>query len=326
MTRSATFFGRWAKRARAIIAPVTLAEAWPAVMARLREAACVGEQQWTYGVELGRAPLRHSVYTPLTKPLELRRLERKLGGTFPPPLREFYGKYANGLNVAGELVIFGLLRGGGSIDPYEPQYETVPADAAREYVYFGLLGPDNHGLYVDARDDRVHLSGLNSSDPLRSWPTFAEFLDDVVNEVLALFDADGRQTAEFPISPELAPPPPAPRRPLRVRPEFESALQRLLKELPDDPSELGEFVLHAHEDLGVEQVGFSHDPDGNELEGWPPSWLVVGYHKELGDPLIVDLADPAFPLYTAMVGSGSWDPEPVQARLPPEHASRGCAG
>lgn len=286
-------------------------------MARLREAARFGEQQWTFGIELGRRPLRHYVYTPLSKPLELRRLERMLGGTYPPPLRELYGQYANGLEVAGgELVIFGLRRGGGSIDPFEPQHGTVPADAAREYVFFGLLGPEHHALYVDPRDDGVHLSGLNSADPLRSWPTFAVFLKDVVDEVLALFDADGQRTAEHQIPEETAPPPPPRWRPLRVPPEFLPALERLLERLPTEESALGEFVLYPREDLGIQQLGFSYDPDGNLLEGWPPSWLVIGRHEDLWDPLIVDLADPAFPLYTAMTGTGSWDPELVEAHIP----------
>ena len=285
-------------------------------IARLREAAQFGEQQWTFGVELGRRPLRHYVYTPLLSRLScggwnacwVVHIRRRCANST--------GQYANGLDVAGELVIFGLRRGGGSIDPFEPQDETVPADAAREYVFFGLLGPENHALYVDPRDDRVHLSGLNSADPLRSWPTFAAFLKEVVDEVLALLDADGQQAPSDPGGTRAAAAPALAAAP--VPSEFQPALERLLRRLPTEQSALGEFVLYPRDGLGSSSWASATTPMATRLR-WPPSWLVIGRHEDLWDPLIVDLADPAFPLYTAMTGTDSWDPDPVDAHIPSDH-------
>lgn len=39
--------------------------------------------------------------------------------------------------------------------------------------------------------------------------------------------------------------------------------------------------------------------------------LVIGHEETTGDPLFVDLAEPTLPVYTAMHGTGDWQPERV---------------
>jgi|SoiMethySBSTD1v2_1073268.scaffolds.fasta_scaffold03177_20 hypothetical protein len=65
-----------------------------------------------------------------------------------------------------------------------------------------------------------------------------------------------------------------------------------------------------------EQVGYAHSPGGEDLCGnrpgdWQRSWVVFGRETLCGDPLFVDADDPQFPVFTAMHGEGSWEPNLV---------------
>jgi hypothetical protein len=67
-------------------------------------------------------------------------------------------------------------------------------------------------------------------------------------------------------------------------------------------------------DIDELQLGYSIDLDGNPLTGysngdWNPDWLVIGYDDLVGDPIFIDTSDASMPVYTAMHGMGSWDPE-----------------
>jgi hypothetical protein len=46
---------------------------------------------------------------------------------------------------------------------------------------------------------------------------------------------------------------------------------------------------------------------------WQETWLVIGFDEMCGDPIFVDLAKPEYPVYTAMYGTGQWDPSLVAA-------------
>jgi hypothetical protein len=55
--------------------------------------------------------------------------------------------------------------------------------------------------------------------------------------------------------------------------------------------------------LADAQIGFAVGPDGKDLTGpepeaWKPHWLVIAFEESLGDPIFVDTADPALPVYT----------------------------
>jgi hypothetical protein len=59
--------------------------------------------------------------------------------------------------------------------------------------------------------------------------------------------------------------------------------------------------LYPPEELEPAQAGYEGD-------GWRESWLVIGSEDLTGDPLFVDTADDALPVYTAMHGEGEWEP------------------
>jgi hypothetical protein len=65
--------------------------------------------------------------------------------------------------------------------------------------------------------------------------------------------------------------------------------------------------------LAKGQVGYSQDPRGRDLTrgrkgAWRKTWLAIGYDTMCGDPILVDLAQPGWPVFTAMHGQGVWEP------------------
>ena len=72
------------------------------------------------------------------------------------------------------------------------------------------------------------------------------------------------------------------------------------------------------EEIEEIQIGYSVHPDGQSLVGkkdgdWMKDWIVIGYETLTGDPIFVDLSNPDFPVYTAMHGQGSWEPDLVSS-------------
>ena len=71
--------------------------------------------------------------------------------------------------------------------------------------------------------------------------------------------------------------------------------------------------IHEPDEIQEAQLGYSVDPDSNSLvtdeEGsWKQNWLVIGYEDLCGDPIFVDTSVEGCPVYTAMHGTGSWNP------------------
>lgn len=71
--------------------------------------------------------------------------------------------------------------------------------------------------------------------------------------------------------------------------------------------------LFGADELDDAQLGYSVSPSGQRLWGerrgeWRQSWLVIGEDDEHGDPIFVDLADPALAVHTAIAGEGVWEP------------------
>src|SRR6266545_103804 len=173
---------------------VTLEQAWDRVCRLVEEAAQFGRVSRGEGGEVvGWWPakprhdaldsdfriawLRHEVFTPLDD-AEVEELEREIGQALPPLLRRFYTKCSNGLEFAsGDLSIYGLRRGTAH-DPCELSLETVEcrADVEPEHFFFGSWGDDKHLIYLDTRDGSVHVAALRTATPLRTWPSFEEFL------------------------------------------------------------------------------------------------------------------------------------------------------
>lgn len=77
------------------------------------------------------------------------------------------------------------------------------------------------------------------------------------------------------------------------------------------PGDEIEVTIATPDDLDKLQIGYAVGPDGASLADgdgtWQVSWLVIGSEDLLGDPVLVDLDNPSFPVYTAMHGTGKWD-------------------
>jgi hypothetical protein len=317
-----------------------LERAWERALGVIQRAATFGRQREKGGTIYGWWPakpgekpsidhrvawLRHVVYDPLDE-RELDSLERQLGRALPDVLRRFYTGCANGVDLlGGDVAVYGLRRG-VLLDPYELELETIeaPADATASHAFFGSWGGENNLLYLDADDDRVHLSGRSSVSPLRTWAGLGEFLVATLEEYASCWDADGRRLGTLPVPEEPAEPIAAPRRELRVPEDLRDRVEQLREALSEAPESLdvgdGVVRLASPDELGGLQLGFGIGPDGDDLSGakpgdWRASWIVIGIDEDLGDPFFVDLAGPDMPVFTAMHGAGSWDPQPVAPSL-----------
>jgi|SRR5215468_12544258 len=84
----------------------------------------------------------------------------------------------------------------------------------------------------------------------------------------------------------------------------------------------GYTKIHVYQPSELEsgQVGYSISPNGVRLTGdddgdWRESWLVIGYDETCGDPIFIDTSKNGYPVYTAIMGMGRWDPRPVAVSL-----------
>jgi hypothetical protein len=314
--------------------------AWAQVVEMVERAAAFGRIDRRGGTTIGwdRTPpgkeplvdfmpawLRHEIFEPLDE-RDVEQLQRRLGHSLPGDLQRFYIACANGANLAsGDLAIYGVRRG-LPMDPYELLLETLerPQDAAGHQHFFGAWGDERNLLYQDERDGRVHLSGLISTEPLRTWSGFGEFLVESLDELLDCWDLDGRRIGT-PVLPQERAQPAGPRpRQLAVPAAFLDRSAQLIDTLAGAPDTLavGDSVIELapSDDLDEAQVGYSIDRDGDSLlddspGAWQASWIVIGTDQDLGDPYFVDLADAQMPVLTALHGTGTWTSEPVAPSL-----------
>jgi hypothetical protein len=98
---------------------------------------------------------------------------------------------------------------------------------------------------------------------------------------------------------------------------YEAALSGLTAEVS-----FGYTKIHVYRppELELGQVGYSVTPTGLSLAGegdgdWRKNWLVIGYDETCGDPIFIDISKKAYPVYTAIMGRGRWDPQPVAISL-----------
>jgi hypothetical protein len=317
-----------------------LGQAWERALALIQCASEFGRHRDRRGTIYGWYPakpgeeplvdfrvawLRHIVYDPLDD-REVGSLERRLGRALPDGLRRFYTGCANGLELLGDDVAVYGFRRRVALDPYELELETTkaPTDATASHFFFGSWGDDRNLLYLDADDDRVHLSGLNSVSPLRTWSGLGELLVSTLEEYSSCWDADGRRTGALPTPEEAAEPTATPRRELSVPSDLRDRVELLREALSEAPETLqvgdGVVRLASPDALGELQLGFGVGPDGDDLSGeqsgdWRASWIVIGIEEDLAGPFFVDLAEPDMPVFTAMHGAGRWDPQPVAPSL-----------
>lgn len=77
-----------------------------------------------------------------------------------------------------------------------------------------------------------------------------------------------------------------------------------------------EVHLFSYEEFKEGQIGYRMDEEGNSLiskdqGNWQESWYVIGYEEDLGDPLIVDVADPKLPVLLAAHGEDFWEADVI---------------
>ena len=77
----------------------------------------------------------------------------------------------------------------------------------------------------------------------------------------------------------------------------------------------GGIKLFTDGELVDGQIGYAVGRNGKPLEGWQPNWIVIGNDTGLGDPIILDIADPNLPLFTAWHGEGMWDLRPISTSV-----------
>ena len=92
----------------------------------------------------------------------------------------------------------------------------------------------------------------------------------------------------------------------------------LSNDLPIRSVSLGykKVTLFNKSELTKAQTGYSIGPSGQTLVGsetgdWKDTWLVIADEDESGDPIFIDLASEDWPVYTAIHGEGSWEPERI---------------
>jgi hypothetical protein len=256
--------------------------------------------------------LEHRLYAPLDQ-RGLARLEHERRAPLPPVLRRLYTECGNGASLlSGDVEVYGH-RTAAPWNPHELAIQTLdlPRGMPAGAVAFGSWGSERNVLYLDG-DQRVHLSGLRSAIPLRTWRDLGVFLSAALDEGLACWDMDGRRIADLPVPEETARPPALAEVELRVPTGLEDRAAEVRELLaaagPQARAAGATWTLAEPSALGAAQQGHGGDD-------WSETWLVIGHDEDLGDPLFVDLADEGLPVFTAMHGQGVWEPEQVVPSL-----------
>lgn len=85
---------------------------------------------------------------------------------------------------------------------------------------------------------------------------------------------------------------------------------------------LGYSTIHIYGPTQIEgaQLGYAYDLEGNSLAGqakgdWQTTWIVIGHEDLCGDPIFVDRQADRLAVYTAIHGTGSWEPVMIATSL-----------
>ncbi|HWB32979.1 MAG TPA: hypothetical protein VG714_07395 [Acidobacteriaceae bacterium] len=99
--------------------------------------------------------------------------------------------------------------------------------------------------------------------------------------------------------------------------DLPSRYKSALASLPSLEVEFGAggIKLFTDAELAEGQIGYAVGRDSRPLDGWQANWIVIGNDTGLGDPIILDAADPALPILTAWNGEGTWNLRPVSISI-----------
>lgn len=80
------------------------------------------------------------------------------------------------------------------------------------------------------------------------------------------------------------------------------------------------FRIFLPEEILEGQLGYSMHPDGTDLTDandgdWKKEWIVIGRDVSIGEPYFVDSCCANLPVFTAMHGRGSWEPDQISNSL-----------
>lgn len=105
---------------------------------------------------------------------------------------------------------------------------------------------------------------------------------------------------------------------ITVHPRF----RKLRSAMPLIEVNLGSGGLHLYrlDEIEAAQIGYAVGTDGSSLctgeQGtWRPEWLVIGFDTGSGDPLLIDMNDPALPVLRDFNGQGEWHPRKIAISL-----------
>lgn len=101
-------------------------------------------------------------------------------------------------------------------------------------------------------------------------------------------------------------------------------VDKIIKQLP--PAEIlyyfgfTGFAIESEDNFEEAQVGYRTHLNGEDLIGsgagdWQQTWYVIGRDTIVGDPFFVDLGSEGLAVYTAIHGTGSWEPDLVSTSL-----------
>lgn len=100
---------------------------------------------------------------------------------------------------------------------------------------------------------------------------------------------------------------------IEMPPRYKTALAALSS--ADVEYGAGGITLFPEANLADGQIGYVVNRDGEPLIGWQSNWIVAGIDTGGGDPIIVDIADPGLPIFTAWNGQGTWDLHPISTSI-----------
>lgn len=98
---------------------------------------------------------------------------------------------------------------------------------------------------------------------------------------------------------------------MKISEKIKSDLIQLKSEY-DRIRELVNFEIFGMDELEEGQIGYRVDASGASLisgtEGdWDEDWMVIGHETLCGDPIVMDLGEEGFPVFSLMHGMGSWE-------------------
>lgn len=255
----------------------------------------------------------HALYGPLSDE-EIQEFELSTNSTFPLIYKEFLKEY-NGIQIfENNIMIYGrnILRKGMTreeqiFQPLDLKLEQKYLKGLpEEFFYFGQS--NEKFIYVISRKNEHILEiDLKKNQFTKQWNSMLEWLKQKIKEFAEYEDLEQREICS--------------RKKNGEKLMFSQQLENLLNVIEhltkrDLEFSIEDDVIEIHlfkrNEFKGGQLGYRFDEEGNNLitddSDWKESWYVIGYEELLGDPIIVDIQDSNFPIFT-IEHDGEWIPQ-----------------